>query len=78
MVDGDRFIENPVEVLKGIERFLQIPPFYTKRHFTNNGEHGEDRSSTECMCREERLSLLQAGPGHSGQLHGRGEGERPP
>ena len=37
MVDGDEFIEDPVVVLKGIERFLQIPAFYTARHFTNNG-----------------------------------------
>ena len=38
MVDGDKFIEDPVPVLQGVERFLHIPSFYTDQHFTYNGD----------------------------------------
>ena len=38
MLDGDRFIEDPVPVLQSVERFLDIPSFYTDKHFTHNGE----------------------------------------
>ena len=37
VLDGDRFIEDPVAVLKTVEKFLDIPSFYTAQHFTYNG-----------------------------------------
>ena len=41
MVDGDRFIEDPVPVLQSVERFLHIPSFYTAQHFTHNGDSSQ-------------------------------------
>ena len=43
VVDGDKFIEDPVPVLQSVERFLQIPSFYTDQHFTHNG------NSSQCV-----------------------------
>ena len=37
VLDGDKFIEDPVQVLQSVERFLHIPPFFTDQHFTHNG-----------------------------------------
>ena len=37
MVDGDKFIEDPVPVLQSVEKFLHIPSFYKDQHFTFNG-----------------------------------------
>ena len=38
VVDGDKFIEDPVPVLQSVERFLHIPSFFTDQHFTHNGD----------------------------------------
>ena len=37
VLDGDRFVEDPVLVLRSVERFLHLPPFYSDQHFTFNG-----------------------------------------
>ena len=38
VVDGDKFIEDPVPVLQRVEKFLEIPSFFTDEHFTHNGD----------------------------------------
>ena len=38
VLDGDIFTKDPVTVLQSVEKFLQIPSFYTDHHFTYNGE----------------------------------------
>ena len=42
MLDGDKFIEDPVPILQSVEKFLQIPSFYRDHHFTYNGELNMD------------------------------------
>ena len=37
VLDGDKFIEDPVPVLRSVERFLNLPAFYSDQHFTFNG-----------------------------------------
>ena len=37
MLDGDKFIEDPLPVLQDVERFLDIPSFFTDQSFTHNG-----------------------------------------
>ena len=37
VLDGDRFVEDPVLVLRSVERFLHLPPFFSDQHFTFNG-----------------------------------------
>ena len=41
MLDGDKFIEDPLSVLQNVERFLDLPSFYTDQSFTHNGEDKE-------------------------------------
>ena len=41
MVDGDKFIEDPVPVLQSVEKFLHIPSFYKDQHFTYNGDSSQ-------------------------------------
>ena len=41
MLDGDKFIEDPVSVLQRVETFLDIPSFFTWRHFTFNGTESD-------------------------------------
>lgn len=92
VVDGDEFIESPVDVLRSVENFLQIPSFYTERHFTKNGgsqcyrwalvwikgQTQLTRASYQYNTRTEGLPLLQTGPGGSRQLHGGREREGTP
>ena len=37
VLDGDKFIEDPLPVLQDVERFLDIPSFFTDQSFTHNG-----------------------------------------
>ena len=41
VLDGDKFIEDPVSVLQRVETFLDIPAFFTWRHFTFNGTQSD-------------------------------------
>ena len=42
MLDGDQFTEDPLSVLQNVERFLDLPSFYTDQSFTHNGEDEEN------------------------------------
>merc|ERR1719422_2420649 len=55
VLDGDRFVEDPVLVLRSVERFLHLPPFFSDQHFTFNGKKGmpcfklDEESLDRCM-----------------------------
>ena len=42
VLDGDRFVEDPVLVLRSVERFLDLPPFFSDQHFTFSGTSHQD------------------------------------
>ena len=75
MLDGDKFSEDPVPVLQSVERFLDLPAFYSPDHFTYNGRCLlVTASSLTPYARQERLSLFQTGRGQLGEVHGPREG----
>ena len=59
MLDGDQFIEDPLAVLQSVERFLQIPSFFTDQHFTHNGDIPIGAYINLSVIREKRLPMFQ-------------------
>ena len=39
LLDGDVFVQEPVKVLKKVERFLELPSFFTEDHFDYTGRY---------------------------------------
>jgi len=55
VLDGDIFVKNPVDVLNKVEKFLDLPTFFTTDHFDYTGINGfpcfklDQKSMSECM-----------------------------
>ena len=45
MLDGDEFREKPVLILQKIEHFLEIPAFFSKKHFDYTARDGNVNKS---------------------------------
>ena len=80
VLDGDRFVEDPVLVLRSVERFLHLPPFFSHQHFTFSGTFtsAEVSEFDISLVRAEGFSLLQAGRGEPGPVYGERQGKGPP
>ena len=56
LIDGDEFIEKPAETLNSVEKFLNIPKFFSTSNFVFIGE--PYNQFLTLFYRQKRVSLL--------------------